>query len=101
MIRIFTFPWKFNGEVIGVCNFDRRIIDRFGPLFELLIVIEAGLCGILVNPFFKVINLALFEQFSLTIASGIRTTIPCSAVNVVEEFGEASRVVGGEVFNYF
>jgi hypothetical protein len=99
MIEIFALIRELDNKVIWVGDFDRGVVDSLGPFFEL--VLEKEVCiRILVNPLAKVIDL-VFAKYIATTSSSITTAVPSRAIDVVKEFGEASGVVSGEVFNYF
>jgi hypothetical protein len=93
-------PYKWITKVSTIQTISNHLGVCLGPLFELVVEIEAGLSSILLNPFFKVVNLAFFKNLTFAVATCVGAVIPSDAINIIEELGEASRVVGGEVFDY-
>jgi hypothetical protein len=91
------FNGKCDRKAVIECSYGGSRANSLRPFFEF--VVEKEVCvRLLVNPLAKIIDLALFHNFACT--SGTRTTVPSRAINIIEELGKASRIVGGEVFDY-
>jgi hypothetical protein len=99
MIGIFALIRELDDEVIWVGDFDRGVVNGLGPLFEFVVKKEVRI-RLLVNPLAKIIDL-VFAKYIATTSSSITTAVPSRAIDIVEELSKASRVVGGEVFDYF
>jgi hypothetical protein len=71
------------------------LFNNLGPFFKFMLVEEVCV-RLLVNPLVKIIDL-ICRTFT---HSGKFVMIASGPTNIIEELGEASRVVEGEVFDY-